>query len=61
MSSHREPELTSITDSTSASGRSVAIVGLPWGTRPDHLLGYLRSRNFFPVEGAPDNVLLLKT
>ncbi|KAI9351676.1 hypothetical protein BD770DRAFT_421157 [Pilaira anomala] len=61
MSSLRQPELTSITDSTSASGRSVTIVGLPWGTRPDHLLGYLRGRNFFPVEGAPDNVLLLKT
>jgi hypothetical protein len=61
MGSLRRPELTSITDSTSASGRSVVISGLPPRTQPDHLLGFLRSRNFFPIEGAPDNVLALKT
>jgi hypothetical protein len=61
MSNYRRSELTSMTDSTSASGRSVVITGLPPRTQPEHLLGYLRSRNFFPVEGAPDNVLHLKT
>jgi hypothetical protein len=61
MGTHRRPELTSITDSTSSSGRAVVISGLPRRTQPDHLLGFLRSRNFFPIEGAPDNVLALKT
>ncbi|CAO3616924.1 unnamed protein product [Mucor hiemalis] len=61
LSSLRSPELTSITDSTSASGRAVVISGLPSRTQTDHLLGLLRSRNFFPIEGAPDNVLALKT
>ncbi|KAI9262636.1 hypothetical protein EDC94DRAFT_518937 [Helicostylum pulchrum] len=61
MSGFRRPELTSITDSTSASGRSVMITGLPSRTQPEHLLGFLRSRNFFPIEGASDNVLPLKT
>ncbi|KAG2209191.1 hypothetical protein INT47_005483 [Mucor saturninus] len=61
MSALRRPELTSITDSTSASGRAVVITGLPSRTETEHLLGFLRSRNFFPIEGAPDNVLHLKT
>lgn len=61
MSSLRSPELTSITDSTNASGRAVVISGLPSRTQTDHLLGFLRSRNFFPIEGASDNVLALKT
>ncbi|KAK4515273.1 uncharacterized protein ATC70_002883 [Mucor velutinosus] len=61
MSQHRRSEMTSLTDNTSASGRAVIVTGLPPRTQPEHLLGYLRSRNFFPVEGAPDNVLHLKT
>jgi DhnA family fructose-bisphosphate aldolase class Ia len=61
MSAFRRSELTSMTDATNASGCSVIVSGLPTRTRPEHLLGYLRSRNFFPVEGAPDNVLQLKT
>lgn len=61
MNALRRPELTSITDSTSASGRAVVITGLPSRTQTDHLLGFLRSRNFFPIEGTPDNVLALKT
>ncbi|CEP17330.1 hypothetical protein [Parasitella parasitica] len=61
MNHHRPSELSSITDSANASGRSVIITGLPPKTTADHLLGYLRSRNFFPVEGSSDNVLCLKT
>ncbi|CAO3654963.1 unnamed protein product [Mucor fragilis] len=61
MSQYRRSEMTSLTDNTSASGRAVIVTGLPPRTQPEHLLGYLRSRNFFPVEGAPDNVLHLKT
>lgn len=61
MGSVRRSELISMTDSTSASGRSVIISGFPRMTHPDHLLGFLRSRNFFPMEGAPDNVITLKT
>lgn len=61
MSTFRRSELVSMTDGTNASGRSVIITGLPFKTLPEHLLGYLRSKNFFPVEGSPDNVLQLKT
>ncbi|KAI8644264.1 hypothetical protein BD408DRAFT_340732 [Parasitella parasitica] len=61
MNQYRPSELSSITDSTSASGRSVVITGFPFQTKSEHLLGYLRSRNFFPAEGVPSNILRLKT
>jgi hypothetical protein len=61
MNNIRPSQFTSMADSTSASGRSVVFTGLPPKTLPEHLLGYLRSRNFFPIEGAHDNVVPLKT
>ncbi|KAI7850886.1 hypothetical protein BDC45DRAFT_517376 [Circinella umbellata] len=57
----RPVELKSAADQTSASGRSVTIIGLPSLTKPEHVLGYLRSRNFYPVEGAEDSIIRLNT
>lgn len=61
MSRWRRSELISMADGSSAAGRSVIIRGLPPRTAPEHVLGYLRSKNFFPIEGTPDNVLRLQT
>ncbi|KAI9259561.1 hypothetical protein BDA99DRAFT_538522 [Phascolomyces articulosus] len=57
----RTRELRSVADQTSASGRSVIITGLPMLTKPEHLLGYLRSRNFYPAEGTDDSIIRLNT
>lgn len=57
----RRNELNSVGDVESAAGRSVMVVGFPTPTKPEHLLGYLRSRNFYPAEGSLDNVIKLKT
>ncbi|KAI9496308.1 hypothetical protein BDB00DRAFT_809913 [Zychaea mexicana] len=57
----RTRELRSVADQTSASGRSVTFSGLPMLTQPEHLLGYLRSRNFYPVEGTADSIIQLET
>ncbi|KAI7883424.1 hypothetical protein K492DRAFT_143903 [Lichtheimia hyalospora FSU 10163] len=57
----RRKELNSVGDIESAAGRSVMVVGFPSPTKPEHLLGYLRSRNFYPAEGSLDNVIKLKT
>lgn len=57
----RRQELNSVGDIESAAGRSVMVVGFPSPTKPEHLLGYLRSRNFYPAEGSLDNVIKLKT
>lgn len=54
----RRNELKSVTEATSAAGRSVIISGFPFPAT-DYLLGYLRSKNFFPVDGVPDNVVPL--
>ncbi|KAI8377029.1 hypothetical protein EDC96DRAFT_474210 [Choanephora cucurbitarum] len=61
MNKHRRSELTNMADSTSAAGRSVIISGLPPRTLTEHLLGYMRSKNFHPLQGTPDNVLRLAT
>ncbi|KAI8150241.1 hypothetical protein BJV82DRAFT_586411 [Fennellomyces sp. T-0311] len=55
----RTRELMSVADATSASGRAVVFTGLPLLTKPEHLLGYLRSRNFYPVEGTADSIMRL--
>ncbi|CAO3592159.1 unnamed protein product [Absidia cylindrospora] len=57
----RRHELLSKTDATSAAGRSVVFNGLPPQTKRDQVLGILRSKNLFPVEGVSDNVVPLKT
>ncbi|KAI8988054.1 hypothetical protein BDF20DRAFT_853599 [Mycotypha africana] len=57
----RRPELTSITDSTNFSGRSVVITGFPKTASGGTVLGHLRARNFFPIEGIEDNIVQLKT
>ncbi|KAF7732300.1 hypothetical protein EC973_005196 [Apophysomyces ossiformis] len=57
----RSPELMSVADPTSAASRSVVIVGFPRTTTPDVVMGYLRTKNFFPIEGVPDSVVQLKT
>lgn len=56
----RPPHLLSVTDTTSAAGRSVIFTGLPSFMKPDQLLGYLRSRSFFPADGTVDSVVQLK-
>ncbi|ORZ00518.1 hypothetical protein BCR43DRAFT_468658 [Syncephalastrum racemosum] len=56
----RPPHLMSVTDTTSAAGRSVIFTGFPSLTKPDHLLGFLRSRSFFPADGTVDSVVQLK-
>ncbi|KAI7904140.1 uncharacterized protein BX663DRAFT_504091 [Cokeromyces recurvatus] len=61
LNEFRRPELVSVHDAGNFSGRSVIISGFPLKTRTDNVLGYLRSRNFFPIEGSPDNVIQLKT
>ncbi|KAI8381027.1 uncharacterized protein BYT42DRAFT_564982 [Radiomyces spectabilis] len=61
LNKYRPSELVSVTDSVSFAGRSVIMSGFPPKTRPEHLLGLLRSRNYFPEEGIPDNVVHLKT
>ncbi|KAI8089257.1 uncharacterized protein BX664DRAFT_332538 [Halteromyces radiatus] len=57
----RRPELVSMADTTSAAGRSVILTGLPPKTKRDQVLGILRSKNLFPVEGVSDNVISLRT
>ncbi|KAI9483761.1 MAG: hypothetical protein EXX96DRAFT_559600 [Benjaminiella poitrasii] len=58
----RRPELVSMHDAArDFSGRSVIISGFPSKTTTENVLGFLRSKNFFPLEGAPDNVVRLKT
>ncbi|KAG2216924.1 hypothetical protein INT45_004120, partial [Circinella minor] len=57
----RPVELKSVADQTSASGRSVTLTGFPLLTKPEHVLGYLRSRNFYPVEGVEDSIIRLNT
>ncbi|CAO3695466.1 hypothetical protein G6F70_009156 [Rhizopus microsporus] len=54
----RPQELKSVAEATSAAGRSVMISGYPF-TGIDNLLGYLRSKNFYPVDGVPDSVVNL--
>ncbi|KAI8993446.1 hypothetical protein BDB01DRAFT_894112 [Pilobolus umbonatus] len=61
MNPLRRPELVSVTDYESASGRSVVMVGFPKYAKPEHVEGYLRSKNFFPVEGVSENVVKLET
>ncbi|EIE83660.1 hypothetical protein G6F46_001807 [Rhizopus delemar] len=60
LSNLRRNELKSVTEATSAAGRSVIISGFPFPAT-DYLLGYLRSKNFFPVDGVPDNVVSLSS
>ncbi|KAI8330693.1 hypothetical protein BC941DRAFT_439934 [Chlamydoabsidia padenii] len=57
----RRHELLSKTDATSAAGRSVVVSGLPSRTQTDHVMGILRSKNLFPVEGTSDSVKRLRT
>ncbi|KAI9320552.1 hypothetical protein BX666DRAFT_1206366 [Dichotomocladium elegans] len=57
----RSAVLYSVSDAQSAAGRSVMITGMPKLTEPQHLLGYLRSKNFFPADGSVDNIIKLKT
>ncbi|KAI8352499.1 hypothetical protein BD560DRAFT_224743 [Blakeslea trispora] len=61
LNQYRRSELMTLADSTSAAGRSVIITGLPPKTQADHLLGYMRSKNFYPLQGTPDSVLRLRT
>ncbi|KAI9304747.1 hypothetical protein BJ944DRAFT_266345 [Cunninghamella echinulata] len=61
MNKQRRRELISVTDATSAAGRSVIFTGLPPKTRTDQLLGILRSKNLFPREGTSNTVIPLRT
>ncbi|KAI8087843.1 uncharacterized protein B0P05DRAFT_569325 [Gilbertella persicaria] len=61
MNKHRRSELTHLADASHAAGRSVIMTGLPFKTQPEHVLGFLRARNFFPSQGTPDHVLRLRT
>ncbi|ORX43562.1 hypothetical protein DM01DRAFT_1387099 [Hesseltinella vesiculosa] len=57
----RRQELVSVTDATSASGRTVLVNGLPPKTTVDQLFGILRSKNLFPVEGSSRSVIPLRS
>ncbi|CAO3631639.1 unnamed protein product [Cunninghamella blakesleeana] len=61
LNSQRRSELISVTDGTSAAGRSVVFSGLPTRIRVDNVLGILRSKNLFPREGTSNTVIPLKT
>ncbi|KAG0182964.1 hypothetical protein DFQ28_003443 [Apophysomyces sp. BC1034] len=61
LNKFRSPELMSVADPVSAASRSVVIVGFPQKTTVDIVMGYLRTKNFFPIESVPDSVVPLRT
>ncbi|CAO3685938.1 unnamed protein product [Rhizopus stolonifer] len=58
LNNFRRNELKSVTEATNAAGRSVIMSGFPFNYT-DYVLGYLRAKNFYPVDGVPDNIVCI--
>ncbi|KAI9276578.1 hypothetical protein BY458DRAFT_554554 [Sporodiniella umbellata] len=59
LDSLRKPQLKSKDNTKHAAGSSVIISGHPF-RNIDNILGYLRSKNFFPLDGVPDSAFLIQ-